>query len=46
MPVWLLPLSFRVTGITGLFSRDVLLDGVQFLAGYSSPQTTGLYERR
>jgi integrase/recombinase XerD len=46
LPLRLPPHSFWVTGKTDLLSHGVPLDGVQFLAGHSSPRTTKLYGRR
>ncbi len=40
------PHSFRATGITDLLEQGVPLENVQYLAGHSSPRTTGLYDRR
>lgn len=46
LPVRLSPHSFRVTAITDLLTQGVPLEDVQYLAGHSSPRTTGLYDRR
>jgi integrase/recombinase XerD len=46
LPERLSPRSFRVTGITDLLNQRVPLEDVQYLAGHSSPRTTGLYDRR
>jgi integrase/recombinase XerD len=46
LPERLSPHSFRVTAITDLLTQGVPLDDVQYLAGHSSPRTTGFYDRR
>ncbi len=46
LPERLSPHSFRVTAITDLLAQGVPLEDVQYLAGHSSPRTTGLYDRR
>jgi integrase/recombinase XerD len=46
LPERLSPHSFRVTAITDLLTQGVPLEDVQYLAGHSSPRTTGLYDRR
>jgi integrase/recombinase XerD len=46
LPERLSPHSFRVTAITDLLSQGAPLEHAQYLAGHSSPRTTGLYDRR
>jgi integrase/recombinase XerD len=46
LPERLSPHSFRVTSITDLLTQGVPFEDVQYLAGHSSPRTTGLYDRR
>ena len=46
LPLRLSPHSFRVTAVTDLLTQGVPLEDVQYLAGHSSPRTTGLYDRR
>jgi site-specific recombinase XerD len=46
LPELFSPHSFRVTVVTDLLNQNVPLEDVQYLAGHSSPTTTGLYDRR
>ncbi len=45
LPELFSPHSFRVTVVTDLLNQNVPLEDVQYLAGHSSPTTTGLYDR-
>ena len=45
-PSTAMPHSFRVSATTDLLPQGVPLEDVQYLAGHSSPRTTGLYYRR
>ena len=40
------PHSFRVTTVTELLEQNAPLEDVQYLAGYSDPRTTRIYDRR
>jgi len=46
LPERLSPHLFRVAAVTDLLTQEVPLEDVQYLAGHSSPRTTGLYDRR
>jgi integrase/recombinase XerD len=46
LPERLSPHSLRVTAIADLLTQGVPLEDVQYLAGHSSPRTTGLSDRR
>ena len=46
LPEMFSPHSFRVAVVTDLLKQDVPLEDVQYLAGHSSPVTTGIYDRR
>ena len=46
LPPIVSPHSFRVLVVTDLFSQDVPLEDVQYLAGHANPRTTQIYDRR
>jgi site-specific recombinase XerD len=45
LPYVFSPHSFRVTVVTDLLNQNVPLEDVQYLAGYSNPRTTQIYDR-